>query len=1038
MTSITEIVFQASSIDDLRQRKRFIASRLDLTKEQKKEIQELAVSLKKLDLAKTEENPDVLERCACLSDREIQASSHRMLLELGAEASSQPMFEVLKRLGTRIHSLYQFQFGDFVVLDEIGRGGMATTYRAFQTSLKREVAIKVLHMDSNQELVWKFKQEGELCGRVNHENLLEYYSTDSTAIDHITVGSRKMNVHWIAMELFPFPGIVSFCSNLKRLDSRGIHSPIDLIRQACDGVQHLHEKGIIHGDISPANILVSSDETKPKVKVIDFGLGRYSHTKSLESLTKGSSFAGAGTQNFMSPEVENGSLPDVKSDIFSLGKLLDELVSSETTVSAYELQSVRLKACSKDLTARYQTVKELATDLECLSTKRPLVYADSSRPLKMRAFISDHKWLVGSLVSSFALAILLFTQYSAVKHKLENAAAEQAQTYNENNQHKEEKFLLSSELETEQLKLSTSKRLQDNHAKLIDRVIEHLSPKSGTREHFCLHELFEQQPSILDGLYLSHPREKSKIQFQIGKAYFDRGRVDLASELFRRASELNACATEVSSFESVRCLFYSAMANLVLDPLDKDALRQFHHNMNALEQFDAGSNDVYSCYCEAASILTFPIGDVAKADQIYEQLLTKHPDIDPTLRARVMSHRAMLWMIAGSFNFPKVTEDDIRELVEKAKDIQAVRCLQFSSDRLLTELQMHCLKLRNDYNPENVDALTQFYERLTQSLGQHHICVLFAKGVLSDAYMRADPYNHPFDYCVNAILLRESPSIGMLYGESVQFGGLQIEFATMDLMLGNLYYSLGLNHYAQDRLGNAISFLGVDERNRQAVLQAKLVFANCCVSLGEFDRANKKLDGLAQLVQAKDIHWTVAEYLQTVRARIKWKIHDLDGALELIDSRLEVIKELPYNQHSLFTYYSLRGLCLMENGDFADGQLAFKKAGEVMSQLSPESWYLSRCNHLQQALGVLQSGAYEPDLSDTFSKLLTTSRKLPPHVRLDLLEESIDLQKRACQKSNFDFSKFQPLIESALSTIKQDRFEVEQRLSAVNSPANFQ
>jgi hypothetical protein len=203
----------------------------------------------------------------------------------------------------------------FRLIDRLGEGGGGVVFRAEQTEpVQRRVAIKLLHagMDTPAFLA-AFQHESQALALMNHPNI-------AAILDAGTTGTGRP---FLVMELVEGETITRFC-NERRLT---IRQRLDLFLQICSAIQHAHQKGIIHRDIKSSNILISTADTTPRPKVIDFGIA-----SAIAAGNAGASWAStAGTPAYMSPEQADPCAKDIdtRADVFSLGVLLYELLAGE-------------------------------------------------------------------------------------------------------------------------------------------------------------------------------------------------------------------------------------------------------------------------------------------------------------------------------------------------------------------------------------------------------------------------------------------------------------------------------------------------------------------------------------------------------------------------------------------------------------------------------------------------------------------------------------------------------------------------------------
>ncbi len=210
------------------------------------------------------------------------------------------------------------RLGPYEILSPLGAGGMSEVHRALDTRLAREVAIKVLpaHLARDPELLQRFEREAQTLASLSHPNLV-------TIFDFGTEG----DAHFAVMELLEGETLRS------RLDREvpEYNSTLDIAEGVADGLSAAHSRGIIHRDLKPENIFITNDA---RVKILDFGLARIIAPIQLQNNTKaptGPAVTPAGlimgTVYYMSPEQVSGETADARTDIFSFGAVLYEMVT---------------------------------------------------------------------------------------------------------------------------------------------------------------------------------------------------------------------------------------------------------------------------------------------------------------------------------------------------------------------------------------------------------------------------------------------------------------------------------------------------------------------------------------------------------------------------------------------------------------------------------------------------------------------------------------------------------------------------------------
>ncbi len=335
--------------------------------------------------------------------------------------------------------------GRYKLLQQIGEGGCGVVYMAEQEEpVRRRVALKVikLGMDTRQ-VIARFEAERQALAMMDHPNIAKVFDAGATATGR----------PYFVMELVRGPKLTDFC-DAERLSTE---SRLQLFIQVCHAIQHAHQKGVIHRDIKPSNILVPVNDGVPVPKVIDFGIAKATQGRLTDQTLFTAFEQFIGTPAYMSPEqaVLTSVEVDTRSDIYSLGVLLYELLTGQTPFVQKELlasgldemrrtirekdplrPSTRLsamvagdlatvarnrqsqppqlihlvrgdldwivmKCLQKDRARRYETVNALAMDLQRHLNHHPVLARPDSLPYRMRKFVRRHR-------ASVAIAALVF------------------------------------------------------------------------------------------------------------------------------------------------------------------------------------------------------------------------------------------------------------------------------------------------------------------------------------------------------------------------------------------------------------------------------------------------------------------------------------------------------------------------------------------------------------------------------------------------------------------------------------------------------
>lgn len=274
--------------------------------------------------------------------------------------------------GQKINNRYQ-------IIRSIGEGGMANVYLAYDTILDRNVAVKILRGDlaTDEKFVRRFQREAISASSLSHPNIVEMYD----------VGEDDGN-YFIVMEYIDGKTLKSL---IKRRGALTLPEVIDIMLQLTSAIACAHDSYIIHRDIKPQNVMILDDG---RVKITDFGIAIASNAT---ELTQTNSVM--GSVHYLPPEQANGQGATIKSDIYSLGILMFELITGHVPFKGdnaveiaikqmkeplpnvcklvdgvpQSMENIILKACAKNPKNRYDSVREMYGDLkECLDDEAPI------------------------------------------------------------------------------------------------------------------------------------------------------------------------------------------------------------------------------------------------------------------------------------------------------------------------------------------------------------------------------------------------------------------------------------------------------------------------------------------------------------------------------------------------------------------------------------------------------------------------------------------------------------------------------------------
>jgi serine/threonine protein kinase len=825
----------------------------------------------------------------------------RSFLESSPVAQSATIDEPMsERPGTTI--------GPYKLLEEIGEGGFGVVFLAEQTEpVRRRVALKVLKpgMDTRQ-VVARFEAERQALAIMDHANIAKVYDG----------GATPSGRPYFVMELVKGVPITDFCDH-NHLTPR---QRLELFIPVCQAIQHAHQKGIIHRDLKPSNILIAAFDGKPVVKVIDFGVAKATG----QQLTDATLFTGfgavVGTPEYMSPEQAEANNQDIdtRSDIYSLGVLLYELLTGSTpltrkrvkeaallevlrvireeeppkpsnrlsstdelpSISAQrhtepakltklvrgELDWIVMKALEKDRNRRYDTANAFAMDVQCYLANEPVAAGRPSALYRVRKFLRRNR----ALVSAAALMLLLLLA-GVVGTTIGLIRAEQALVAEAERAEGEKRAKHTAEARLIQVEKGID---------LLGSIFEKLDPAAEEKEGLPLRMLLgnrlDQAAAELEGEAVGDALVVARLQDRLARTYLGLGHPGKAEALFTKSLMTRRAHLGAEDPLTLRSMFGQGQACHQGGKTD-DAIKLLEQ-VRDVQSKNLGPNNLetLSTLSELASVYWL-MGDAKKAAELLEhvrdervkQLGEEHEDTLATFR-----FLAILYAVKKA-----------PEAIRLAEKVLAARQRQYPKDHPLVINAMSSLGFVYRDARKMKDALVileQARDAAMPSLGPYHpqtLRILHSLAQLYRAYGQT--------------------ALAITVGEEVRERRLMLLGPDHPATLDSLY-DLGLTYHLAHKLEKALplleqAVLGL-ERRKFAQVNARIIIAalcDCQEDLKLYDQAEIWRRKLLALVKAKDGP-EVPAYAEQVKRLVK--LYDAWGKRAEADhwrNELEAVNSAP-------------------------------------------------------------------------------------------------------------------------------------------------
>jgi len=545
-----------------------------------------------------------------------------------------------------VGSEQQDRIGDYRILRKLGEGGMGVVYEAEQQNPRRSVALKVVRGGQfvTDSVVKMFQREAQALARLKHPLIAGIYES----------GRTPDGQHYFAMELVRGDTLDDWLD--KRCPEGGMGAEelelrLGLFGKICEAVAYAHQRGVIHRDIKPTNVLVLHETAEtgthdpsgvPDIKILDFGLARLTE---IDANTSTMTEAGAvrGTLRYMSPEQVRGDNDeiDLRTDVYSLGVLLHVMLTGElpyrmdttsivvaakticevqpSTLTTNwsgsrkpdrDIETIAQKALEKQAARRYQSVSALAEDVKRYLANHPILARPPSTMYQLRKMFQRHR-----LGFAFAASVVLLLVALAVTMTIQAG-------------------LIASERDRANLEAETSREVSE----FMIHLFEVSDPSEALGNTITAREILDQGAGEIRTGLKDQPHVQGRLMDTMGRVYRSLGLYHESTPLQRDAVELLR-----ESLGGKHPHLADALANLATLHLrtgDYGAARPLYEEALTIREAEHGAE-----HPEVASILNnlgtlaLRAGDPEAARQYYERALamreatlsSDHPDVAESL-----------------------------------------------------------------------------------------------------------------------------------------------------------------------------------------------------------------------------------------------------------------------------------------------------------------------------------------------------------------------------------------------------------------------
>ena len=798
------------------------------------------------DLAAEERAARLEERCA--GEPELRAA---VLQLLGGDANAASLEDGARGVRDHLQELLAPPeveplplVANYEVLEPLGEGGFGIVFRAQQLSpVKRTVALKVVKagMDSRQ-LLARFDAERHVLARMDHPGI-------ARVLDAGVSGDGRP---FFAMDFVDGEPLTHYC------DERGlsIHERVELVIRVCRAVHHAHQKGVLHRDLKPANVLVGKVDGVAEPKVIDFGIARAMGEPSPGAMPLTALGQFIGTPEYMSPEQATGAIdPDVRSDVYSLGVLLYELLSgappfdfhhqgfsglaevqrvlrdvdpprlssrvadsTRKRVLKGDLDWIVLKALDKDPARRYDSALALADDLERCLLLMPVIARPPTVAYRVAKLVRRRR---GAMTAAAAIVLLAIAGAAGTIGAL----------------------IQARRAEREATAAATAARREASVSAAISAFLNRDllyagSPRGGGRE-ITVRAALDRAATALDGKFPDYPEVEVALRLTLGRTFRHLGEADRAETQLRRGVELGRHVLAPGAHPMLE-IFHELGLTLNDQRRFADALRVYDEALAADPQSGGSIESLRLLQAKAATFIR--LGRYAEALPLLQDVLAKRLVLAPD-DINLPRLKSLLGLAYLNMGRPQEALAELTEAETMAQRISGPA----SQDTLNASQRLAAAQVELGRYDDTEARSVSLVERSRRVNGAGHDSTLAVEELLADLR-----YGQGKEEEAEAILRRVL---------AVRSGNTSPQLADTLSALGDLAVDRGRSREAAALYREALETIGLEQARSVTAARSRLGLARALTRIGNIEEARSHWRVGHEMIEAvfPPMHWRRGE-----------------------------------------------------------------------------------------------------------------------------------------------------------------------------------